>query len=217
MISGFGIAIAQHRYFTHRSFETYRFIHYLLGWLACMGSQGSPIFWTATHLHHHKTSDRETDPHSPKDGWWHAYWGWIIDLNAKDVPMTYCKHLIRDPFHKWMHKNYYKIVWGSVLIIAILDLIFTNSLYITLFGLILPMMWSTHQEPLTNIFGHLPKFGYRNFNTKDNSTNSRILGLLTFGQCYHNNHHARPQQYNFGTNWTEFDPAVPLIEIIKKR
>lgn len=217
MISGFGVAIGHHRYFSHNSFKTYKPFHYMLGWLACLGSQGSPIFWTATHLQHHRASDTENDPHGHHSGYWHSYWGWIVNLNPRDVPMKFARHLIRDSFQKWMHNNYYKIIWGTIVVFAAIDFLVNQTLYVTLFGLILPMMWSTHQEPITNIFGHLKGFGYRNFETKDDSTNSRFFGLLTFGQCYHNNHHAKPYRYNFGVKWSEFDPAAPLVWLIKRK
>ena len=214
-ISGFGIAVGMHRYFCHNSFKTYKPVHYILGWLACLGSQGSPIFWNAGHVHHHTESDNDEDIHSPKHGYWNAYWGWIITLDPRKVPMRYSRRLIADPYQKWLHLNYYKVVWGSVLLFSILNILVSGDLYATLYGMILPMMWSTHQEPITNIFGH--GFGYRNFDdVKDNSTNSRLLGLLTFGQCLHNNHHAKPNAYYYGTNYTEVDPGGALAWLIKK-
>ena len=216
LISGFGIAIGQHRYFCHNSFKTYKVFHILLGWLACLGSQGSTIFWNAAHANHHGEADTKNDVHSPLHGTWNAYWGWILNLDPKNVPMKYSKRLIKDSYQKWLHQNYYKVVWGSVAIFAVLNFLAVGDMYLTLYGMILPMSWSTHQEPIINILGHINNFGYRNYNTRDNSTNSRLLAMLTFGQCYHNNHHANPHRYNFGSKWTEFDPAAPLVMLIKK-
>jgi len=217
LISGYGAAIGLHRYFAHSAFETSKPIKYILGYLACIASQGSPIFWVAVHMHHHVASDTKTDLHSPKHNTlFQAYWGWIINLNPRDVPMKYAKRLIRDPFHKFLHEHYYKIVWMPVYFLMILDIVFFGTLAHVLFGMIIPMVISTHQEPIINVVSHLPNFGYRNFETNDDSNNSRWLSFLTFGQALHNNHHAKMSTYNYAMGKYEFDPSAVLVNLIRR-
>ena len=122
------------------------------------------------HTNHHGEADTKNDAHSPAAGAWNAYWGWILNLDPKNVPMKYSKRLIKDSYQKWLHQHYYKVVWGSVAIFALLNFLVVGDMYLTLYGMILPMTWSTHQEPIINILGHINNIGYRNYDTQDNST-----------------------------------------------
>lgn len=216
MISGYGAAIGLHRYVCHNAFKTNKFFEVILLWLACLASQGSPIFWNAVHLHHHSEADNERDFHTPKRGWWQAYWGWIINLDPAQVPMRYSRRLIKDGYHKFLHQHYYRVVWGTVSVALLIDIVLTGTFMYTLYGLVIPMTYGTHQEPIINLLSHIKRLGYRNYDTKDDSNNIWWLGLLTFGQAYHNNHHAMPHKYNYGSKWWEIDLTVPLITIIKR-
>lgn len=214
MISGYGMAIGMHRYFCHNAFETSTNFHIVLGWLACLGSQGSPIFWNAVHQQHHKESDTNKDFHTPLKGWWTAYWGWIVNLDPREVPMRLSKRLLKDPYQKWMHKNYYRFVWNSVALVALLDFAITGGFYHVFYGMILPMCYATHQEPIVNVISHIATLGTRKYNTPDNSNNIKWLAWFTFGQAYHNNHHANPGTYDYGEG--EFDPCKWMVKPLLK-
>ncbi len=216
LISGYGAAVGLHRYFCHNAFKVSKPMHYVLGWLACLASQGSPIFWNAVHTVHHSDSDKEADFHTPKKGIWAAYWGWIFNLNPCEVQMRLSKRLVKDKYLKWLHKEYYNVVWLSVAVAVVLDFVLTGGFYHVLYGLILPMTYSTHQEPIVNVVCHIKGWGYRNFELDDDSNNIPLLGWLGFGQGYHNNHHARPNTYNYAEKWHEFDPCCVMVRLIKK-
>tara|TARA_B100000749_G_scaffold280455_1_gene276688 strand:+ start:124831 stop:125604 length:774 start_codon:yes stop_codon:yes gene_type:complete len=212
LISGCGVAVGYHRLLCHNSFKCSTFSRRLLAVLGCLGCEGSPLFWVALHNgYHHSHPDTERDYHSPRFGWASSYLLWQFKLSKTDVSFRAARHLTKDPFIKFLHVHYYKVVWGVVLVMALV------SWKMALYGLLIPMFWSLHQEGLVNTFCHLKSWGYRNYETKDNSNNLKLLGLLTWGQALHNNHHAFPNKYNYAMKGLELDPAVPLVHLFKKR
>jgi fatty-acid desaturase len=210
LVNGMGIAIGAHRYFSHYTFKTTKFWHYVLGYLSVLGAQGSPLFWTALHRgKHHKYADTDKDPHSPIHGNWDSYMGWMLNLDPNVVPMRAAVDLLKDKYVMFLHKHYYKILWGTVLVVGIF------SLSLAYHFLICAMILSIHQENIINTFCHQKKYGYRNFDTNDNSVNIPWMGLMFWGQGYHNNHHAKPWEYNFASKPGEFDICKPIIDFIK--
>jgi fatty-acid desaturase len=217
LFSGFGIAIGFHRLFSHRSFETYRWIEIALLILGVYGAEGSSLFWRSVHSSlHHPYADKEKDLHSPIHGKFSAFMGWMFNIKADSVNFRQARDLMRDPAHMFVHRHYEKILWIPVILTLILNW------HIGLFFFGLPMLISIYQENFVNLFCHTNSiFTYRNFDTDDQSTNHWLLGYLTWGNAWHNNHHHKPNEYDFalqGTyKWWEFDPCVPLIWLIKKQ
>lgn len=211
LISGFGVAVGYHRHFSHKSFVTSRVIQACLLYLGSLACQGSVIFWVATHrAKHHRWADvAGKDAHTPIDGWFHAYIGWILKLgkgplitNARGIT-----DLLRDPIVVAFSERYVKLISLTWIITWIID----PKIF---FGLVLAQLYAFHQEMIIDLFCHLRWFGYRNFNTNDNSVNS-LIGYLTWGQGWHNNHHANPSNFNFGYRGWEIDPAVWLVKLIR--
>ena len=213
LFSGFGIAIGFHRLFSHNAFVTTSLIRKILAYLGCMGAQGSPVFWASLHNGlHHPFSDTPKDLHSPVNGKFNAYIGWQIYLKPEQVPFRIGARLIREDFLKFLHKNYDRVYWGSIILVALF------SWKLALFGILLPGFISIHQENCVDLFCHLRSCGYRNWDLKDNSVNVYLLGYLAFGQGWHNNHHARPTDYNFGGDkWWEFDICALLVPLIASK
>jgi stearoyl-CoA desaturase (delta-9 desaturase) len=213
LISGFGVAIGFHRLISHNAFETHPFVRKVLAYLGSMGAQGSPVFWASLHNGlHHPFSDTERDLHSPVHGKFNSYIGWQIYLRPEAIPFRIGARLIREPFLKFLHKNYNLIFWGSILAVALV------SWKAALCALVLPAFISVHQENMIDLFCHLPGAGYRNHKTNDRSVNNFVLGYLAFGQGWHNNHHARPADFNFGGDrWWEFDICSVLVPVLSVR
>jgi fatty-acid desaturase len=212
LFSGCGIAIGYHRLFSHKAFKVSRAMELFLLVCGAFGAQGSSIFWSALHRgYHHPHSDTARDIHSPIHGKFNAYVGWMFKLKPDSISMKYAVDLLRDPAHLWVHKHYASLLWIPI------GISFLVNWKITLYFFALPMVMAIHQENLVDLFCHTRNiFGYRNHDTKDNSMNNIVLGLFGWGQGWHNNHHKRPGDWNFGgERWYEFDPCKLIIGVIR--
>jgi fatty-acid desaturase len=213
LIEGVGVAITLHRYVSHKAFVARRGMKPILLWLGCLSLQGSPLGWAAIHRgSHHRYSDTEKDAHSPTKGWLYSWHMWLHDWDQYFTP-KYAIDLIRDPMHMWVAKNYINII--LVTYIAVLVLF---GWQVLIFGFMLPAAVSLYMESNINVFCHTDGYGYRNFDTKDNSRNVPFLAWITWGQGWHNNHHAKASSYDFGTsvsgNWKEFDISLIMLPLI---
>lgn len=207
-----GNTIGFHRYLTHQSFEVNKFWHYCFIVLGSLTGQGSVIFWTALHLHHHRTSDTDLDVHSPIKGFWHSFILWQIKNNFHGMKgLIAPKKLYRDPIIKFLHYHYYKIYWGVGILILVIDIKF--FLYFFCLGAFFTMALL---DNISNFLLHFDKIGYVNFETKDRSRNIPFIAYVTLGAGWHNNHHHDPKNYKFGVKKYEIDIGARLINLIKK-
>lgn len=209
LLSGCGVGAGLHRLLAHKSYKTSLSITRLLSYLGAMAVQGSPALWVNIHRgYHHPYSDCEKDIHSPYHGKAWAYFVWAIKLDDKALQFRWATDLLRDPIQRILHFQYYYVVWGSWLFLAIG--------YPPLFAsLIWAQIITLHQEFCVNLFCHSRKIGYRNFDTKDQSVNLYLFGLLFWGVGFHNNHHANPTDYNFGHKWYEIDFTKYIVKALK--
>jgi sn-1 stearoyl-lipid 9-desaturase len=207
-----GNTIGFHRYLTHQSFEVNKFWHYTFILLGSLTGQGSAIFWTALHLHHHRNSDNNLDVHSPNRGFLHSFILWQIRGKFEGMKgLIAPKKLYKDPVIKFLHYQYYKVYWGTGLMLLMIDPFF--FLYFFCLGAFFLM---SLVDNFSNFFLHYDKVGYTNYDTKDNSRNVPLIAYLTLGGGWHNNHHNDPKNYKFGITKYEIDLASKFIEIIKK-
>lgn len=205
IIGCFGISIGYHRLLTHRSFKTTKFWERFCSIVGMFAFTGSSIGWVGVHRQHHKFSDKLGDPHSPKNlGARMLIANYDFDPNKWGV-----RYMITDKFHVFMHRYYFgllviwALLWSMLGIPALFHIV------------LIPGAISIWVSTVSNYMNH--KWGYRNFETNDKSTNNWFNAIFTFGEGWHNNHHARPGNYNFGgvKPW-EIDPAAIIIRMIKK-
>jgi fatty-acid desaturase len=197
-----GIGMGYHRLLTHRGYETPKWLEYFLTICATLTLEGGPIFWVATHRIHHKYSDREGDPHSPKDGTWWAHMGWILTGKSMHHDTTTLAHyvpdLAKDKFHVWITQYHYlPLVVLGIVLLAI------GGLPFLMWGIFARTVFGLHATWLVNSATHM--WGSRRFSTRDMSTNNWLVALLTFGEGWHNNHHANPTSSRHGLKWYEVD------------
>lgn len=211
LLGVFGNTIGFHRYLTHQSFEVSKFWHYAFLFLGSLTGQGSAIFWTALHLHHHRNSDNEKDIHSPLKGFWASTWGWQINGNFDTAGFIAPRKLYRDPVIKFLHDHYYKCYWMIALLFFIIDPYF--FLFFLCFG---GYFLVSLGDNLSNYCFHSPNFGYRTYDTKDNSRNVPLISYIALGAGWHNNHHNSPAAYKFGEKKSEIDIGAWIVERIKK-
>jgi len=197
-----GIGMGYHRLLTHRGYKTYRWVEYFLTWCATLALEGGPMFWVATHRVHHQKSDKEGDPHTPREGRWWSHMGWIMmgqGLHADSTVLArYVPDLAQDRFHVWMSKWH----WTTNIVVGLILLAFGGIPYL-LWGMFFRTTWGLHSTWLVNSATHI--WGSRRFQTRDDSKNSLWVALLTFGEGWHNNHHAHPTSARHGLAWYEVD------------
>jgi len=197
-----GIGMGYHRLLTHRSYRTHPWVEYFLTICGTLALEGGPIFWVATHRIHHQKSDREGDPHTPREGTYWAHMGWIIKGQGlhhnPDALARYVPDLARDRFHVLLTRWH----WVPQVVVGLALLAFGGVAYV-LWGIAFRTTFGLHCTWLVNSATHL--WGRRRFATRDDSTNNWWVAMLSFGEGWHNNHHAHPTSARHGLVWYEFD------------
>jgi stearoyl-CoA desaturase (delta-9 desaturase) len=192
-----------HRLLTHRGYKTPKWVEYFLTTCGTLALEGGPIFWVATHRMHHQNTDKEGDPHSPNDGGLWAHMGWILTgkamHNKLDSLLPYVPDLRKDKFHVWISEWH----WVPLTVLGVLLLVVGGLPYL-MWGVFVRTVFGLHSTWLVNSATHM--WGSQRFLTGDDSTNSFWVAILTFGEGWHNNHHAIPQAARHGIAWYEVDP-----------
>jgi len=209
---GLGISMGYHRLHTHRSYRVPVALDYFFAICGALTLQGGPIFWVATHRIHHSKSDQPGDPHSPRDGAWWAHVGWILfgetAHNNTRLMAKYAPDLAKHRFYVWLN-NYH---WVPTVVLSAL-LLALGGLPLMLWAVCFRVVIGWHFTWFVNSATHM--CGGRRFATKDDSRNSWWVALLTFGEGWHNNHHAHPTSARHGLAWYEFDMSWIQIKLLK--
>ncbi len=199
---GLGICLCYHRLLTHQSFRLWKPLEYLLAVFGCLAYQNGPIKWVAIHRLHHARSDQPNDPHSPTKGFWWAHMGWLFAFNEEldlyDRYKAYAPDLAKDPVYRFLNATH---GWYQPILGIILYLI--GGWPFVLWGIFLRTVFMWHCTWLVNSAAHT--WGYRVWATGDKSTNNWWVALLTYGEGWHNNHHAFLRSAAHGLAWWELD------------
>lgn len=198
-----GVTIGFHRYLTHRGFWAPAWLKLLLLVFGSMALEGPATAWASTHLEHHARSDREGDPHSPTEGFFHAHVGWIID-GFRANTTKYATWLQDDPIVRFVDRTFWLWVALSLVIPFAVD-----GWRGLLWGGLVRIFLVHHVTWSVNSVCHT--FGRRPFRTGDRSTNHWLVGLLAGGEGWHNNHHAFQRSAFHGLFWWQFDLSGLLI------
>ena len=212
MCTGLGISLGYHRLHTHRSYKTPLLLEYFFAVCGALTLEGGPIFWVATHRIHHQNSDKPGDPHSPRDGAWWSHIGWILVGEAKHnntkLMSKYAPDLARHRFYVWLNDYH----WLPMVVLGLL-LLAIGGLPMLLWGVCLRVVFGLHATWLVNSATHM--WGSRRFATRDDSRNNWWVALITFGEGWHNNHHAHPTSARHGLAWYEFDISWITLKVMK--
>ncbi len=213
LTGGIGICMTYHRLLTHRSFTLWpRWLEYPLTILGTMASEGGEIGWVADHRRHHAFSDDENDTHTPAQGffWAHMVWWMLVDDSSKHSAEYYKKwapDLYKDPVHRWIDS--YHIIFP----IALMGLLYyLGGMSWLVWGGFFRTIFVLHTTWLVNSASHI--WGYRSHPTRDKSTNLWWVALLTYGEGWHNNHHAFQTSARHGLDWWEVDPTYLTIKLL---
>jgi stearoyl-CoA desaturase (delta-9 desaturase) len=217
MLTVTGVNVGFHRLLTHRSFQTPKPVEYILTVLGSLAGQGGVLQWVATHRAHHAHSDEEGDPHSPRDGAWWAHMLWwmpfdrVLDVAAQRL--RYVRDLAKDPVHRFLDHCQVPLTLLLALALFMLGQAWGGvGLSWLVWGIFVRMTLTYHVTWLVNSATHM--WGYRTYKTKDRSTNLWWVALLSFGEGWHNNHHAFPRSARHGLRWWELDLTYWTIRLM---
>jgi sn-1 stearoyl-lipid 9-desaturase len=213
IVGSLGVGLGYHRLLTHRSFKAPKWLEYALTALGTMSVQDDAVRWVATHRIHHQFTETERDPHSTRPGFWWAHIGWILKGTAQDHDRATLKKcvpdLMKDKFHLILAKYYYvPLILSGFLLFAI------GGWGMVFWGVFVRVVVGWHTTWFVNSLSHI--FGRRPFETNDDSTNNWFVALLTFGEGWHNNHHAFPTSARHGLKWYQLDMNWIAIRIFEK-
>jgi len=205
-ITALGVTIGYHRMLTHRSFQPHPILKFLFLVMGSMSLEGVALEWAATHTKHHAQADREGDPHSPIEGFFHAHIGWLFKDRMAD-PNIYCRHLVKDPIVVFVSRTFFLWVGLSLLIPFLL-----GGWSGLLWGGLVRIFLAHHVTWSVNSVCHF--WGMRPFRSDDHSRNNFLFGILALGEGWHNTHHAFPTSARHGLRWWEIDVSYVVIRIL---
>jgi len=219
-----GIGMGFHRLMAHRAYQATTFLKTAIVIAGSMAAQGPVIFWTAVHRRHHSYSDREGDTHSPHlhgegaveiaKGLWHSHMGWLFNHELTDWG-TYVRDLLHERLIFKLNRLYFLwIVLGLLLPAAAEGLITMSWLGFArgfLWWGLIRILVVHHTTWSINSVCHV--FGSQPYQVKDHSTNNAVLAIPTFGESWHNNHHAFPSSAVHGLEWWQVDITGSMIKL----
>lgn len=219
-----GIGMGFHRLMAHRAYQATTFLKTAIVIAGSMAAQGPVIFWTAVHRRHHSYSDREGDPHSPHlhgegaveilKGLWHSHMGWLFNHELTDWG-TYVRDLLHDRLIFKLNRLYFLWIVVGLLLPAAAEGLITMSWQGFargfLWGGLIRVLVVHHTTWSINSVCHV--FGSQPYQVKDHSTNNVILAIPTFGESWHNNHHAFPSSAVHGLEWWQVDITGSMIKL----
>ncbi|MBP0017557.1 MAG: fatty acid desaturase [Cyanobacteria bacterium SBLK] len=214
LCGGIGICLGYHRLLSHRSFEVPQWLEYAIAICGALALQGGPIFWVGGHRQHHAhTEDVEKDPYSAKRGFWWSHFLWLIypkpEAFEREYYGKYASDLLRQPFYRWLDR-YFLLLQVPL---AVLLYIFGGWSFV-IYGIFLRSVLLWHCTWFVNSATHT--WGYRTFAAKDNARNLWWVALSTYGEGWHNNHHAHPRSAQSGWHWWEMDLTWHTIQFIER-
>lgn len=232
IFTSLGIGAGYHRLLTHRGFKCPRWFEYCLATLGVCSFQDSPGRWVLVHRVHHQHSDHRPDPHTPKvSGFW-AHMGWLFvdnrDLSTAAAYDKYCRDLMRDPYYLWLQRglNWVWVYALHGLAITGVGFLVGYLMYGTwpetlrvgvqwlLWGVVFRTLFTWHVTWGINSASHM--WGYRNYETREDSRNNWLFAFLTNGEGWHNNHHADPRSARHGHRWWEIDITWLSLRCLEK-
>jgi stearoyl-CoA desaturase (Delta-9 desaturase) len=208
VLTGLGTTLGYHRLATHRSFETGGFVRGFFLALGAMALQGKVVNWAAWHLKHHASSDREGDPHSPLEGFFHAHVGWILKATPAECD-RYCKRLLDDPVVRFVDKT--NMLWVALGLAIPFAIAGWSGL---VWGGLVRIAVGNHLTFAINSVCHV--FGKQPFDTGDESRNNWLMGAIGLGEGWHNNHHAFPSMAYHGMSPRQPDLTGLVIRLLKR-
>lgn len=207
-VYGVGFQAGYHRLLAHRSYKTSKVFEIVLTFIGVLCIIGSPIAWASMHRQHHRYPDGDKDPHNPKaTGIIKSIFGLWKEVHI--VASCGAYDLAKNKFNLFLHNHYFKVLFVYALVWYMIDPL------LGVFAFSFPSTLIILGMNLCSLINHYG--GYRNYDTKDNSYNNFYAALIAFfTEGWHNNHHAKPNDWNNQHKWWEFDLTGLFVRLIKK-
>ena len=213
-----GVSLAFHRMLSHGSFQPVRWLKLVLVGVGCLAMQGRPFYWVGVHRLHHSDPDGENDPHTPRHGLGWSHVGWMLRQNTGGARRErVVRDLLADPALVWLNR------WCPLLqglsMVAVYAIgsaasaigFHTSGLSCLLWAVGMRVVVAYHATWLVNSAAH--RWGYANYRTRDDARNLWWVALITYGEGWHNNHHAHPNSARIGHRWFEVDASWWALRI----
>ena len=205
---GLGVTLGWHRLVAHQSFKVPKWLEYFFVFCGTLSCQGGPIWWVGLHRHHHKYSDTAPDHHDSTKGFWWSHMGWMMfDVPAESEVERFTKDIGDDRFYQFLDKNFLVIQIALAVV-----LYFIGGWPFVFWGSFVRLVAVFHATWFVNSATH--KFGYRSHESGDRSTNCWWVALMTYGEGWHNNHHAFQYSARHGLRWWEVDVTWMTIRLL---
>lgn len=206
---GVGLTLGYHRLLSHRSFIVPKWLEYIIVTCGALALQGGPIEWIGTHRLHHQHSDKEGDPHNASKGFWWSHILWLYSKVPSEADIRKrTKDLNGDSYYEFLEKGGFTLLQITLAVC----LYFIGGWPYVIYGVFVRIVVVFHTTWLVNSATH--RFGYRSYETRDQSTNCWWVAILTFGEGWHNNHHAKPYSARHGLKWYEIDATWITIWLL---
>ncbi len=224
MTGSLGICLGYHRLLTHTGMKTYNWVRYVFATIGTIAGEGSPLDWVADHRKHHAFSDHEGDPHSPHDGGWWSHVFWLAYHSHNGDRTAYLKRWVPDLF-KERGMRVMDILFLPIHIAVMFALAGIgywlggpeNGAYmaasLVIWGMFVRLVGVLHATWMVNSASHM--WGYKNYETTDDSRNNWFVAIVAYGEGWHNNHHAYPRMAKHGHKWWEFDITWQAIRLLR--
>ncbi len=208
--TGLGITAGYHRLFAHRGYKAHKVVRFALAVCGAAAIENSAIAWCSDHRHHHTETDTDGDPYNAKRGFWYSHIGWIFFKGIRGDAYENVPDLRADPILAWQHRNYLTIaITANVLFVATAGLLLGNMLGMIILAGLMRLVVVQHMTFLINSVAHI--VGKQPWSKATTSKDNWFLSLFTFGEGYHNYHHAFQADYRNGPRWYNWDPTKWLI------
>jgi stearoyl-CoA desaturase (delta-9 desaturase) len=213
IVTGMGITAGYHRLFSHRTYKANNAVKFVFSIIGAASWQNSAIEWSSDHRRHHRMVDTDNDPYNAKRGFWWSHMLWVMHEGRYHNDLGNVKDLLKDPILSWQHRNYWTLsILFNVGVPVLLGWLTNDMMGMILWAGLVRIVTGHHSTFLINSWAHI--FGSQPYSNQNTARDSWWLAFFTYGEGYHNYHHAFETDFRNGRLWYHWDPGKWLISTL---